>query len=174
MASVCGANRRKLIKLNRNQADTNTWRRLVLGVFVFVCLNVTAQPCLMAMDMAPAPATEITENHSPPADHHDHSIHNEDDSAQDGCDHCSTSGGAYSRTCLTNSASGCESLAAISHEVRPLKSKLKDLSQLVVMPALPMAHEYFSDITLLPLPGVEPDKHTGEPTLNIRFCVFLI
>lgn len=172
MVSVYGANRRKLIKSNKNQADMNTWKRLVLGIFVFACLNVTAQPCLMAMDMAPP--METADNHSPPADHHDHSIHNEDDSAQGGCDHCSTSDGAYSRTCLTNSASGCETLAAISHEGRQFKSKLKDLSQLVVMPALPMAQEFFPDITLLPLPGVEPDKHTREPTLNIRYCVFLI
>lgn len=172
MATVSEAERRKLIKLFKNQTDAATWRRFVLGIFVFACLNVTAQPCLMAMESAPV--TEIAADHSPSGAHHDHSTHHDDDSVQSGCDHCPTSSGTLNKPCVSNTVSGCETVSTIGLDVRQFKSKLKDLSQLAVLPAVPLEKEYSPDIVLLPPPGVDLIRHTGDPSLNIRYCVFLI
>ena len=43
------------MKVAKYQTLVTTWGRFVLGAFVFAWLNVAAQPCLMAMEMAAEP-----------------------------------------------------------------------------------------------------------------------
>ena len=61
-----------LTQLAKYQAHMTTWRRFVLGVFVFAWLNVAAQPCAMAMELSPG--KEINAELSGSADHSQHTI----------------------------------------------------------------------------------------------------
>jgi len=126
----------------------------------------------MAMELAPV--TEVPAEHSASADHHKHPSHHEDVSDQGGCSHCPPGGGEHSKTCLTSSAAGCEIVPAFNFDGRQIKLKLKDLSQVAVMPAMPMEQATIPATALIPLSRVVPRKHTSEPSLNIRYCVFLI
>ncbi len=172
MASVTEAERRKLSKSAKNQTHTTSWKRFVLGVFVFACLNVTAQPCLMAMELAPV--TEIPSEHSASADHHKHSGHHDDVSDQADCGHCPPGGGEHSKHCSTSAAASCEAVPIPNAEGRSTKLKLKDLSHFPVLPAMPVEQAFFPVLAPLQFLAVERSKHASEPPLNIRYCVYLI
>lgn len=161
-----------MTKSAKYQVHTTTWRRFVLGVFVFAWLNVAVQPCAMAMELSPA--KELNAEHSVSGNHNQHASHHEGNSEQSDCGHCPPGGGKHSKHCSTSAATGCEVAPIPNAEGRQTKLKLKDLSHFPVLPALPVEQTLFPAFAPLQFPAVERFKHTSEPSLNIRYCVYLI
>jgi len=138
--------------------------RILLGVFVLAWLNLAAQPCLMAMEVAPDAIVDSVH-----AVHTDHAIH----AADHDCDHCPPTIGSHAKACVSVAASDCSSAPDYYYDGRNGLSKLKDVPTFVAIAEFAVPVE-FTILTPSPLPlDCAAIDHPGEPPLNIRFCVFL-
>lgn len=161
-----------MAKSAKNQTLVTNWGRFVLGAFVFAWLNVAAQPCLMAMEMAGD--SELMFGNTARSQHQvdQHADHNKDLSSD--CGHCPPSGaGAHQGPCATMQVADCSDLPKSNVEGRSLKLQLKDVPGTFAMSQAP-PQTAFVILTASKAP------HTGvrlrfidSPPLNLRYCVFL-
>jgi len=161
-----------LTQLAKYQAHMTTWRRFVLGVFVFAWLNVAAQPCAMAMGLSPG--KQINTEFSGSADHGQHTNHHVGGSDTADCGHCPPGGGDHSKHCSTSAVASCEDVPIPNSESRHTKLKLEDLSHIPLLSAMPVRQLLVPAAGPLRFVAVDRLKHTSEPPLNIRYCVYLI
>ena len=142
-----------------NHRKINALGRFILSVFVVAWLNLAVQPCLMAMELAPAPATAHSA-HASHSDSHD-------------CGHCPPAIGHEHQTCASCAASVCEGTPDSNYDARNQLSKLKDISTYVAIaePLLRVESDLRKDLVQ---PSYCADlSWPGEPPLNLRYCVFL-
>jgi hypothetical protein len=143
----------------------NTARgRFFLGVFMVAWLNLAVQPCVIAMESIPEPDVVSAQSV-----HEDHANH----AADHNCDHCPPVLSVHANTCASAVTSDCGSIAEYNYEGRNASAKLKDLPPDTGI-AIPANSIDFNvpDFSPPPLNCAAPD-FSGEPSLNIRFCVFL-
>ncbi len=152
----------------KNRLQTGTWGRFVLSMFVLAWLNIAAQPCLMAMEMAPETlqASELAV-HSRDAEHMG------DAPASADCDHCPPSVDHQEILCATGSASDCEIFPSCNVDGRQFKLQLKDVSAPVALSTIQSTQAYSVPVTPFPPRDNKRLKFAGDPPLNIRHCVFL-
>lgn len=148
--------------------ETSIWGRCALGLLVFAWLNVAAQPCLMAMETAPA-----TSQASEPAAHSGHAGHMADATAASDCGHCPPGVDHQKALCETGSASDCEIFPGYNVDGRQFKPQLKDVSPPLAMSTIERTLDYSAPVRLFPPDDNRRLKYAGDPPLNIRHCVFL-
>lgn len=142
--------------------------RLVVGMLLLAWLNVAAQPCLMAMELAPDKS--VASEHAAHSEHGDHSSHASD--SMD-CGHCPPLAHDHTVSCETGSASNCEIFPGYNFDGRQFKQQAKDVvPQLALF--LPVSTvDYSMAAASLMTQDTRRLKFTGDPPLNIRHCVFL-
>ncbi len=144
-----------------NHRKINALGRFILSVFVVAWLNLAAQPCLMAMELAPEPEPATAHSaHASHSDGHD-------------CGHCPGAVNHDYQACASSSASTCGVTPDSNYDARNQLLKLKDISTYVAI-AEPLLRVEF-DLRKDP---VQPShcadlSWPGEPPLNLRYCVFL-
>ena len=152
----------------KNRIQTSAWGRFVLSMFVLAWLNVAAQPCLMAMETAPA-----TSQASEHAGHSGHAGHMADATAASDCGHCPPGVDHQKVLCETGSAADCEIFAGYEVDGRQFKPQLKDVSPPLAMSTIERTLDYSAPVRLFPPHDNKWLKFAGDPPLNIRHCVFL-
>lgn len=157
-----------MIFSGKNRLQTGAWGRFVLGMFVIAWLNIAAQPCLMAMEMAPdaAPATEH-------AAHSGHADHMSDETYKTDCGHCPTNMIDQEVLCETGTAAGCEVFPGYNVDGRQFEKQLKDFPPLLLVSAIEWSPDFSVPVALIPPQDHRRLKFAGDPPLNIRHCVFL-
>ena len=151
-----------------NRLETSAWGRFVLSLLVFAWLNIAAQPCLMAMELAPE-----TSQASADAVHSGHAEHIADATASTDCDHCPPGADHQRVLCETGSASDCEIFAGYNADERQFKPQLKDLSPPLALSTIESTLSFSAPVRLFPPHDNKRLKFAGDPPLNIRHCVFL-
>ncbi len=148
-----------------NHRKINALGRFILSVFVVAWLNLAVQPCLMAMELAPEPATAHSAHsaqsaHSSHADSHD-------------CGHCPGAVNHDYQACASSAASTCGVTPDYNYDARNQLPKLKDISTYVAI-ADPVPRLEF-DLRNEPVQSFRCAELSwpGEPPLNLRYCVFL-
>ena len=129
--------------------------RRILPVFVVALLSTAIQPCAMAMgDMAIGDSINSDCPHCPPAqmEHHDQNHH------QAPCD---------------DAATQCDCDASNPIDTRTTESKLKDKPQITAVVFEATAAELPALSVGVPSRGSCSVSRRGDPSLNIRYCVFL-
>ncbi len=152
----------------KNPLQTGTWGRFVLSLLVLAWLNIAAQPCLMAMEMAPETSMAAAN-----AAHSGHAEHIMDATASADCDQCPPSVDPQEVLCATGSASDCEILPTCNVDGRQFKLQLKDVSAPVALSTIENTLEFSIPVTQFPPRDNKRLKFAGDPPLNIRHCVFL-
>jgi len=145
-----------------NHRKINALGRFILSVFVVAWLNLAVQPCLMAMELAPEPATA----HSAQSAHSSHSDRHD-------CGHCPGAVNHDYQACASSAASTCGTTPDYNYDARNQLPKLKDISTYVAI-ADPVPRLEF-DLRNEPVqsPRCADLSWPGEPPLNLRYCVFL-
>ncbi len=142
--------------------------RFALGVLLLAWVNIAAQPCLMAMELAPD--SSFASEHTVHSEHSEHSAHASD--APD-CGHCPTLSGDQAVPCETGSASECEIFPGYNVDGRQFKQLAKDVSPHLALFTLGGTLNNSTDVTPFLPHDVKRLKFNGDPPLNIRHCVFL-
>jgi hypothetical protein len=125
--------------------------RLFLGAFVIAWLNLTVQPCLMAMEVTPEPAAEAVH-----ATHLDHVNH----SAGHDCDHCPPASIDRAKICNSVEAFDCSSVSDFNTDARKGSPKPKDLPVCAAV-ADPVAPQNFiAPSKSPPVSGSEANPHS--------------
>lgn len=142
-------------------------RRIVVGMLLLAWLNIAAQPCLMAMEMAPdaSPASELTVH----SEHSEHVSHGAD--APD-CGHCPPVAYDHALQCASGAASDCEIFPGYNVDGRHFDKQAKDVSPQPAIIALAGTVDHSRAVASLPH-DVKRLKFAGDPPLNLRHCVFL-
>ena len=148
--------------------ETSVWGRCALGLLVFAWLNIAAQPCLMAMEMAPE--TSLASDHTL---HSGHAVHIADATAATHCDHCPTGVDHQKVLWETGSAADCEIFAGYEVDGRQFKPPLKDLSPPLALSTIESTLDFSAPVRLFAPHDNKRLKFAGDPPLNIRHCVFL-
>jgi hypothetical protein len=160
------------MKVAKYQTLVTTWGRFVLGAFVFAWLNVAAQPCLMAMEMAAEPDRMSIHDGHGGYQAETGSVHG-DDAVHD-CGHCSTTGtGAHQSSCAGMQAADCTELPDSSIDVRPIKLQLKDIPGMFALSQAPPPTTSARFTSTVARQACARLKFTDSPPLNLRYCVFL-
>ena len=144
-----------------NHRKINALGRFILSVFVVAWLNLAAQPCLMAMELAPEPEPATAHSaHASHADGHD-------------CGHCPGAVNHDYQACASSAASTCGVTPDYNYDARNQLLKLKDISTYVAI-ADPVPRLEF-DLRNEPVQSFRCAELSwpGEPPLNLRYCVFL-
>ena len=144
-----------------NHRKINALGRFILSVFVVTWLNLAAQPCLMAMELAPEPEPATAQSaHSSHSDGHD-------------CGHCPGAVNHDYHACASSAASTCGATPDYNYDARNQLLKLKDISTYVAI-ADPVPRLEF-DLRNEPVQSSHCADLSwpGEPPLNLRYCVFL-
>lgn len=124
-------------------------------------LNLAAQPCLMAMEQAPEPATATA--HMAHAGHSD-SHH---------CDHCPPAMDQNYEACVSSAASACGVTPDYNNDARNKLPELKDIPTYVaIADLLPLVEFEFQKDFVQP-PDQAGLHFPGGPSLNVRYCVYL-
>lgn len=126
----------------------------------------------MAMELSPG--KEINAELSASADHSQHENHRGGSSDTADCGHCPPGGGEHSKHCSTSAATSCEVVPISGSEGRQTKFKLKDLSHMLLLPAMPVERSFFPAAGPVKFVTLDRLKHASELSLNIRYCVYLI
>lgn len=153
-----------LRRMTCKRAQDTSRGRFLLAVFAVAWLNLTVQPCLMAMESVPEPAVA-----SGQAAHADHAIH----SGHHDCDHCPPALSVQAKPCASAAASDCSSVPDYNYDNRNGPSKLKDIPTFVAIAELAIAFEFTIPTSSSPPLDCAVLNYPSEPPLNIRFCVFL-
>jgi hypothetical protein len=143
-------------------------RRFVVGMLLLAWLNIAAQPCLMAMEMAPD-ASHASEQTT----HSGHGEHASRASDMPGCGHCPPVASDQAAQCETGSAANCELLPGYNVDGRHFDKQAKDVPPQLVLAALSITVDSTATVTPLLPHDIKRLKFTGDPPLNIRHCVFL-
>lgn len=143
------------------------WRRAVLSLVVLSWAGVSAQPCLMAMEMGQeSPA--ISEQH-----HEMHGSHDSDQHAEQPCDHCPPDAGAKLQGCAVGMNADCGDVVEYSAESRKseFKPKFADVGDAFVGPP----ESRLTSPSNLDRSWHDPGllKRRTGPSRSIQFCVFL-
>lgn len=154
-----------MIRRADNRFASAGWRRVVATVLVLSWVNVSAQPCLMALDPAPD-STVVTE-------HSGHAGHAAPDHDTMPCDHCPPAGDTAGVLCANGINSSCGESPDFSTKTRKADFQFKGDDFGSALPSLPepsanrdaATHGVVADTGLL--------KNRSGPTLSIRYCVFL-
>ena len=149
----------------KNRLQTGAWGRFFLSLLVLAWLNIAAQPCLMAMEMAPE-TSQIT-------DHAVHSGHAGQIADAIDCDHCPPGMDHQKVLCETGSAADCEIFAGYNADGRQFKPQLKDVSPPLALSTIESTLAFSAPVRLFPPHDNKRLKFAGDPPLNIRHCVFL-
>jgi len=127
-------------------------------------LNLAVQPCLMAMEITPEPVVDSVH-----VAHTNHASHSPDHD----CDHCPPASNDNAKSCMSAAGSDCGSIPDYNYDGRNGLSKLKDLPTFVAVAELAIAFEFVIPVSPSPPLDCAAVDHLNEPSLNIRFCVFL-
>jgi hypothetical protein len=146
----------------KNRLQTGAWGRFVLSLLVLAWLNIAAQPCLMAMEMAPE-TLQIT----------DHAVHSGHIADASDCDHCPPGADHQKVLCETGSAADCEIFAGYNADGRQFKPQLKDVSPPLALSTIESTLAFSTPVRLFLPHDNKRLKFAGDPPLNIRHCVFL-
>jgi hypothetical protein len=150
--------------------------RAVLAAVLVAWLSSALQPCLMAMEMSPDPATDsvVSTSH---ASHVNHGGHSSADGAEavPTCVHCPPAVDVQSQgVCESTLQADCDSQAVTKHDTRVPKFDPKDSdhSPIWLAPAVFQA----ADHTGNSVPALQPGKLIGPsgPDLKVFFCVYQI
>ena len=152
----------------RNSLETGGRGRFVLSILILAWLNVAAQPCLMAMEMAPQKSS-ISEH----TVHSEHSEHMSDAAAANDCDHCPSLLDAQAAPCETGSASDCELFPGYNVDGRYFKLQPKDNSPPLTLLSIASTHDLLRPVTRVSPHRDKRTRFAGDPPLNIQYCVFL-
>lgn len=169
MRSVASPVRTVVTRIVRHRGHKGAWGRFFLGVCLLAWLNVAAQPCVMAMELAPD-ATIRAQGAHEPGGHPGHAADHEESSD---CGHCPPLASHESGACLTGSASDCGVSPDYNIEKRSAKLKLKDLAEPLVLPDAPDFTTFVRTTHALASIDDGQLKSRRDPSLNIRYCVFL-
>ena len=148
-------------QVTTNRHKINALGCFILSVFVVAWLNLAAQPCLMAMELAPEPEPATAHSaHASHSDGHD-------------CGHCPGAVNHDYQACASSSASTCGVTPDYNYDARNQLPKLKDISTYVAI-AEPVPRLEF-DLRNEPVQSspCADLSWPGEPPLNLRYCVFL-
>jgi hypothetical protein len=144
--------------------------RLVLSVFVIAWMNVTLQPCLMAMELSPSDSASVSTS----SEHDSHQGHSATvaDHEDQACPHCPPSASHDSNSCAVTAQTGCDTLPAAKPGERILKVDLNDAFGDVLAD-----YQYYGLYRAPPaMVVVSPDRlkptFVVGPSINIRNCVF--
>mgnify|MGYP001812848225 FL=1 len=159
-----------MIGISAIRSKMKTRGRLVLSVFVIAWMNVTLQPCLMAMELSPSDSASISAS----SEHDGHQGHsaNVADHEDQACPHCPSSTSHDSNTCAAT-LTDCDILPEAKPGERILKVDLDD--------AFGDVHANYQDYGLNRAPpemlvvspnSLKPTFIVG-PSINILNCVFL-
>jgi len=151
-----------------NRLETSAWGRYALSLLVLAWLNIAAQPCLMAMEMAPE--TSLASDH---ALHSGHAEHIADATAATDCDHCPPGVDHQKALCEAGSAADCQIFGGYEVDGRQFKPQPKDLSPPPALSTIESTLDFSAPARLFPPHDNKRLKFTGDPPLNIRHCVFL-
>ena len=136
--------------------------RFLLGVFLLAWLNLTVQPCLMAMEVSPESIVDSAHaahmNHASRSPGHD-------------CDHCPTALSDHAKSCTSATSSGCSSIP--DFDGRTGLSKIKNIPTFVAIVDLAIPGDLDFTASTPPPLDCAVSKYRHEPTLNLLFCVFL-
>lgn len=152
----------------KNRLQTGAWGRFVLSMFVLAWLNIAAQPCLMAMEMAPE-----TTLASEPAVHSEHAEHLADALDATDCGHCPPAVDHQEILCETGSASDCELFPGYNVDGRQFKLQAKDVSPPLALFTIENTLDFATPAAIFSPQDRKRLKFAGDPPLNIRHCVFL-
>lgn len=137
-------------------------------MFVLAWLNLTTQPCLMAMESAAD--TPLASAH---AVHPEHAEHMGGANAADDCGHCPPGIESEEILCATGSASDCGLFPGYNIDGRQFKLQPKDVFLPLALSTIECSLDFSAPVTLFPPHDTKRLKFAGDPTLNIRHCVFL-
>jgi hypothetical protein len=161
-----------MTKPARNQALLTIWGRIVLGAFVFTWLNVSAQPCMMAMEMVAEPAS--APSHVRHAGHNMGQMAHDETGGEGGCGHCPPDGiGNHQGVCATSLSADCGNPPNANIDARELKFKLKDAPGMFAVSQAPPLAISFRPTSFLAPPDCVRLRFADGPALNLRYCVFL-
>ena len=157
--------------LSTIRSKMRTRGRLVLSVIVIAWMNVTLQPCLMAMELSPNDFATISAS-SVHDGHQGHSA-NVADHEDQACPHCPPSTSHDSNSCAVTTLTDCDILPEAKPGERILKVDMSD--------AFGDVHANYHycglDQSLTALVVVTPDSlkptFVVGPSISIRNCVFL-
>lgn len=138
--------------------------RWFLGLLAVAWLNLAIQPCLMAMEATPDSVMDSVH-----AAHSDHVVESPDHD----CHHCPPALNDHARACASTGSVNCSSVPELNNDGRNGPAKLKDLPTYVTIADTAMPFEF--DVSPESPPGRDYTalKYSSEPSLNIRYCVFL-
>jgi hypothetical protein len=127
-------------------------------------LNLAVQPCVNAMESIPEP--DVVSAQSVHGDHANHA-------ADHDCNHCPPVLSVHANACASATVADCGSISEYNYDGRSASAKLKDVPSDagISISAIPIDFNV-PDSLPPPLNCAVPD-FSGEPSLNIRFCVFL-
>lgn len=140
----------------------------VVGMLLLAWLNIAAQPCLMAMELAAN--TSVAPEQTFHSKHHEHAPHLPE---SPDCGHCPPVANNQSVPCETGAASDCEMFPGYNVDGRHFDKPVKDVSQQPVLLTLASMVHGATTVTLLLPHDIKRLKFSGDPPLNVRFCVFL-
>lgn len=150
-----------MIFLVEKRYQRRPWARIALAAFLIAWLNLSVQPCLMAMESPTGPTTEIG--------HSSHSSHSIDEDCvhrppamDDGCDACATS-----------VASACGITPDLNFDARSKLPKFKSASTFVLITESSPTVEFVLRNDLARSLDPANLSYPSGPPLNVRHCVFL-
>lgn len=157
--------------LSAIRSKMKTRGSLVLSVFVIAWMNVTLQPCLMAMELSPSDSASISAS----SEHDGHQGHSAKvaDHQDQACPHCPPSTSHDSNSCAVTTLIGCDILPEAKPGERILKVEVSDTFGDV------HANYHFYGLNHSPpaMVVVSPDclkpTFVVGPSIIIRNCVFL-
>ena len=159
-----------MIGISAIRSKMKTRGRLVLSVFVIAWMNVTLQPCLMAMELSPSDSASISAS----SEHDGHQGHsaNVADHEDQACPHCPSSTSHDSNTCAAT-LTDCDILPEAKPGERILKVDLDD-----AFGDVHANYQYYGlnrappEMLVVSPNSLKPTFIVG-PSINIRNCVFL-
>ncbi len=163
--------RPQVISLSAIRSKMSTRGRLLLSVFVIAWMNATLQPCLMAMELPPTEAAQISEVAEQDSHHGHAATQVVNDSPA--CPHCPPSMSHDSEACAVIAVSDCDMLPQAKPGERILKADFSDAF------GAALSNYHFSSLNFVPTELVvasldcSKPKYVVGPSISIRNCVFL-
>ncbi len=160
-----------MISLSAIRSKMSTRGRLLLSVFVIAWMNATLQPCLMAMELPPTEAAQISEVAEQDS-HHGHAATQVGNDSP-ACPHCPPSMSHDSEACAVIAVSDCDMLPQAKPGERILKADFSDAF------GAALSNYHFSSLNFVPTELVvasldcSKPKYVVGPSISIRNCVFL-
>ncbi len=148
--------------------------RTVLAAVLVAWLSSSLQPCLMAMEMSPDPATDsvVSTSHASHANHGGHSSQDEAEAIPT-CVHCPPAVGVQSQgICESTLQADCDSETVAKHDTRVPKFDPNGADHSPIWP-VPVV---FQAVDRNIVPARQSGKLVGPsgPDLKVLFCVYQI